>query len=115
MVNNLRDRAYQGKNSSDSNYANFNIGMLNAKNESALNLGDNFSKLGESIMQTASSFPNKNDGDGSNNGNNGSNGNEKKSVNGMDNSQLREADLERIEQSRRFFEEIINNERNKPY
>ena len=85
MVNNLKHGAYSGKTAADMNYANFNIGMADAKNQSALNLGQNFNQIGSNLMNTAGKW------DGVNKNNNVLNDN--KIVNGMNNSQLNNNDL----------------------
>ena len=56
MVNQLKNGAYSGKYASDINNANLNLGFADAKNQSALNLGQNFNQVGTNLINTASKW-----------------------------------------------------------
>jgi len=55
MVNQLKNGAYANKMAGDTNMANLKLGMLEGKNQSALNLGQNFTNIGSDIINTAGS------------------------------------------------------------
>ena len=56
MVNQLKSGAYSNKSAADINMTNLNLGMLEGKNQSALNLGQNFNQVGTNLINTASSM-----------------------------------------------------------
>ena len=56
MVNALKGNAYSFKRQADANLAGLRMGFAEDKNQSALNLGENAGKVGNNLINTASSL-----------------------------------------------------------
>ena len=109
MVNQLKNGAYSGKSQSDINNANLRLGMAEAKNQSALNLGHNFNQVGTNLMNTASKW----EGDGSWKNWFSSWKNKGNANNGMSKPQFSDSDYGAVGTDP--FYSLIQEERNKPY